>query len=161
MPIINRQRIAAYGLCLRDDQILLAHFVSPRGERRHWTMPGGGVEQGEDPYDAVVREVEEETGYAVAVDRLLGVDSRRLRVAGGGPDGTDLHHVAVYYEVHIIGGELRHEVGGSTDFVAWHPLTEVSTLERAVIIDVALELYRTRPATGHVTPIPVDGLLRF
>jgi len=36
---------------------------------------GGKVEHAEDPFDAVIREVAEETGFE-AVERLLGVDSR-------------------------------------------------------------------------------------
>ncbi|WP_308159672.1 NUDIX domain-containing protein [Micromonospora sp. C81] len=49
-------------MCLRDEDLLLARWVSPDGARRHWTLPGGGVEHAEDPFDAVVREVTEETG---------------------------------------------------------------------------------------------------
>jgi ADP-ribose pyrophosphatase YjhB (NUDIX family) len=43
------------------------------------------VEHGEDPYDAVVREVAEETGYQVLVEQPLGVDSRPQRVGWEGP----------------------------------------------------------------------------
>jgi ADP-ribose pyrophosphatase YjhB (NUDIX family) len=50
-------RLAAYGVCLRQDRMLLARYVSPDGARRHWTLPGGKVEHGEDPCDAVAREV--------------------------------------------------------------------------------------------------------
>src|SRR5215217_6618248 len=108
--ISRRLRVGAYGLCLRDDHILLARFVSQHGGR-YWTLPGGGIEHAEDPYDAVVREVAEETGYTVVVSRLLGVDSRTWRT----PDDVELHGIGVFYEIHIVGGELRHEVGGSTD----------------------------------------------
>lgn len=46
------------------------------GQRRngdHWGQPGGGLEAGEAPWQGVVREVREETGLAVAVERLAGV----------------------------------------------------------------------------------------
>ncbi|MEU8131144.1 NUDIX domain-containing protein [Micromonospora sp. NPDC049049] len=42
---------------------------------------GGKVEQAEDPFDAVVREVAEETGCVSVVERLLGVDSRVIPAA--------------------------------------------------------------------------------
>jgi 8-oxo-dGTP diphosphatase len=158
MPQV-RQRLAAYGVCVRGERILLARFVA-QDARKHWTLPGGKVEHGEDPYDAVVREVAEETGYAVAVDELLGVNSRRRVVPWGAPDGTDMQFVGLFYRVRITGGELRDEVGGSTDQAGWTDLAEVSTLERSVIIDIGLELDRTRPADGHIAPIEVAGLLR-
>lgn len=37
-----------------------------------WNLPGGGAEHGESPWEAVVREVEEETGLVVEVERLAG-----------------------------------------------------------------------------------------
>jgi 8-oxo-dGTP pyrophosphatase MutT (NUDIX family) len=85
----QRLRLAAYAVCLRQDRLLLARYVSPDGAQRHWTLPGGKVEHAEDPYDAVVREVAEETGYQVEVERLLGVDSRPRHADWGGPRGTE------------------------------------------------------------------------
>jgi 8-oxo-dGTP diphosphatase len=68
--------------------------------------------------------------------------------------------VCIIYRVQIIAGKLRSEIGGSTDLAAWVPMTEVTSLERAFLIDTALELERTRPPSGHVEPVPVSGLLR-
>ncbi|SNY45301.1 NUDIX hydrolase [Paractinoplanes atraurantiacus] len=153
------QRLAAYALCLRDDHILLAHWASPDGTRDHWTLPGGGVDEQEDPYDAVVRELEEETGYTAEVSALLGVDSRTIVMNYSDPPGQLLHAVGLLYEATVTGGALRDEIGGSTDMARWIPLAEVPTLERATIIDVGLALLRERPRTGHVPPIPTGGLL--
>jgi 8-oxo-dGTP diphosphatase len=153
-------RLAAYGVCRRQDQTLLARYVSPDGTQRHWTLPGGKVEHGEDPCAAVVRECAEETGYQVAVEQLLGVDSRAHHVSWGSRRGAELHRVSIIYRVQITGGELRSETGGSTDLAAWVPVTEVTSLERAFLIDTALELERTRPPSGHVEPVSIRGLLR-
>jgi 8-oxo-dGTP diphosphatase len=154
-------RLAAYGVCRRQEQLLLARYVSPDGAERHWTLPGGKVEHGEDPCDAVVREVAEETGYQVAVDQLLGLDSHAGHVSWGGRRGADLHRVSIIYRVQITGGELRSETEGSTDLAAWIPATRMPSLERTFLIDTALELERTRPPSGHVEPVPVRGLLRY
>lgn len=124
----QRLKVAAYGVCLRDGRMLLARYVSPDGANRHWTLPGGKVEHAEDPYDAVVREVREETGYRVAVERLLGVDSRSRQVDWGIPGGAELHSVGVYYRVRVTDGELRHEIGGSTDLAGWIPVADVPGL---------------------------------
>ena len=67
----QRRRIAAYGLC-RDDEgrVLLVRASERSANAGRWFLPGGGVEHGEHPADAVVREFAEETGLRVAV---LGV----------------------------------------------------------------------------------------
>ncbi len=72
----------------------------------------------------------------------------------------ELHNLGVFYRVRVIGGELRHETGGSTDLTQWIPMTEVSALERSIVIDIGLELHRSAPPSGHVEPIQVAGLLR-
>jgi len=64
-------RLAAYAVCLEGGRVLLARHVPPKGES-NWTLPGGRVEHAEDPFDAVIREVAEETGCDAVVDRLLG-----------------------------------------------------------------------------------------
>ncbi|MBL1080665.1 NUDIX hydrolase [Streptomyces actinomycinicus] len=151
-------RVAAYAVCVRDGQILLARSPAPDGTPE-WVLPGGGMEHGENPYDTVRREVTEETGYRIEVTGLLGVDSRRHLFRGRGPRRrTDHHALRLIYTGEIIGGELRHEVGGSTDFAAWQDLSVLSDLNRVRLVDVALRLWRERPANGHLAaedrPLP-------
>lgn len=40
-------------------------------ERYVWTVPGGAIEPGETSLDAAVREVKEETGLEVAIERMI------------------------------------------------------------------------------------------
>ena len=155
MPDLT-SRLAAYAVCLRPgsgegDEILLARWGSRDRTDRHWTLPGGKVEHGEDPIDGVVREVKEETGYDVEVEALLGVDSRQPR--------PEHHNIGVYYLVRIVGGELRHETDGSTDLAEWVRQDEVAKRSRSGLVDIGRELARQRPATGHVDPIPIAGLI--
>jgi len=42
------------------------------------------------------------------------------------------------FEAQIVGGELTHEVGGTTDEAAWIPIPEVGCLERVELVDIAL-----------------------
>src|SRR5689334_3384007 len=53
----------------RHNRILLVHQL----DTDLWTTPGGGVDPGETPADAVAREVWEETGFEVEPVRILGV----------------------------------------------------------------------------------------
>lgn len=147
-------RLAAYAVCLDDGRVLLAHF-----QGSHWTLPGGRVEHGEDPYDTVVREVLEETGCDAVVTRLLGVDSRVIP-AGEALAGSEHQNVGIFYEARITGGTLRPEPNGETAGSEWTPLESVAGLPRSSLVDVGLALARERPATGHVAPVPVNGLLR-
>ena len=133
-------RVAAYAVIVDARGMLLAHWHD--GPRAAWTLPGGGLEAGEDPADAVVREVREETGFDVVVDELLGIHSRvipgRQRIAPGaaGP----LHTLRIVYRARVVDGELRDEVGGSTDRAAWFALDAVEDLHRVQLVDLAREM---------------------
>ncbi|MEU8895871.1 NUDIX domain-containing protein [Nocardia sp. NPDC048505] len=151
-------RIAAYGVCLEQGRVLLVRDVAPDGEGT-WTLPGGRVEHTEDPFDAVIRELREETGHDGVVDRLLGVDSRVIpaAVAHG---GVAHQNIGIFYRLRITGGRLRAEPDGSTIDPTWTPLGEVGALRRSALVDTGLTLARTLPPTGHVAATPVGGLVQ-
>ncbi|WP_063058980.1 NUDIX hydrolase [Nocardia sienata] len=153
-------RLAAYAVCVDGERVLLVRHVSPAGDTT-WTLPGGRVEHTEDPFDTVAREFAEETGCAAAVERLLGVDSRVIPAAERAvPGGPDHQNVGIFYQVRIAGGRLRPEPDGRTVDPTWTPMGEVVSLPRSSLVDIGLALFRTRPATGHVAPVPVTGSVR-
>lgn len=116
VSVTAKQRIAAYGILVDDTgRLLLVRAASYLTVAGRWFLPGGGVEHGETPVDALRREVHEETGLAVGEATLLGVLSDTWRI----PDGTDLHTVRLVYRVHDWRGELRPEAAGSSDEAAW------------------------------------------
>ncbi|MCQ1577599.1 NUDIX hydrolase [Streptomyces parvus] len=154
------RRLAAYAVCIEDGRVLLALAVGPDGDRT-WTLPGGGVEHAEDPYDAVIREVAEETGLAAVVERLLGVDSRVIPVGERRlPGAPELQNVGIFYRVRVTGGRLRPEPNGDTAESVWTPLSEVARLRRSSLVDIGIALAQSLPATGHVEPVPVGGLVQ-
>jgi len=132
-------RVAAYAVIVDDDdRVLLARWIE--GRRVSWTMPGGGLEPGEDPEAAARREVHEETGYKVVIEELLGIHSRvipaRRRVTSGATE--PLHTLRIVYRARITGGRLRFEKNGSTDMAAWCRLDEIRGLPRVRLVDIAL-----------------------
>jgi 8-oxo-dGTP diphosphatase len=139
-PRDHDTRTGAYAVLVDGtERILLALWNE--GLSPAWTLPGGGVESGETPEDAAVREVREETGYEVELVRLLGEDTFVVP-AGERMDGSDrpLRGIRVVFEGRIVGGELTHEVGGTTDRAAWIPISDVAGLERVDLVDAALRL---------------------
>ena len=132
----QRTRVGAYVVIVRDGAVLLVRFT--RGGR--WTLPGGGLDHGEDPRDAAVREVAEETGLDVRLGALLDVDSTCWDEVDGRP--ADVHALRIRYTGEIIGGVLRGEVGGSSDHAAWIPLARIPELDRSCMIDIALSAAR-------------------
>jgi 8-oxo-dGTP pyrophosphatase MutT (NUDIX family) len=147
-------RLAAYAVCIEDGRVLLAHHMS-----KSWTLPGGRVEHAEDPFASVIREVAEETGCDAVVERLLGVDSRVIPAVESRL-GSEHQNVGIFYGVRITGGQLRPEPDGVTTESVWTPIPEVASLRRSSLVDIGLALAHSVPATGHVSPILVGGLIQ-
>ncbi|MEV7279834.1 NUDIX domain-containing protein [Streptomyces sp. NPDC093111] len=151
-------RLAAYAVCVEDGRVLLAR-QAPRSGNSTWTLPGGRVEHGEDPFDAVIREVAEETGCMAVVDRLLGVDSRVIPAAEARA-GVEHQNVGVFYRVRITGGRLRPEPNGEVAESVWTRIPDIACLRRSSLVDIGLSLAQALPATGHIEPVPVGGLIQ-
>src|SRR6185295_4301140 len=76
IPPNRRTRIGSYSLCLDDEgRILLARLSALEVDVGAWTMPGGGINFGEHPDAAAVRELEEETGLIGEIEEVAGIFS--------------------------------------------------------------------------------------
>ncbi len=92
-----------------------------------WTLPGGGVEFGEHPEAAAIRELSEETGLVGSITELLAVDSMH-RPARAGENVADYHSIRIIYRTAVEAGEVVHEVDNSTDRAAWCTQQELATM---------------------------------
>ena len=97
-------RAGAFG-CIFDerDRVLLCH----RRDIDAWNLPGGGVEDGETPWDATVREIREEVGVDAEIVRITGlywkpgsdelVFNFECRITGGSPTTSEEADAVDYF----------------------------------------------------------------
>lgn len=143
------QRLAAYAVIVRDDQILLARLAEKVTTKELWSLPGGGVDHGEDPRDAVVREVYEETGLRAEVDLTAHVFSMHVADSWRRGRRVDAHSVRIVYEGWVPADSPSPrvtEVDGSTAEAAWKPLADVldGTVPTVGLVNEALASYQIR-----------------
>ena len=135
----RRQRLGAYAVCIEDGRLLLVRLAEGPADRP-WTLPGGGLDHGEDPADGALRELVEETGFRGRIVRLLGIHSWRGPWRPEPEIEIDFHVVRIVYQVEVVGGTLRHEVDGSTDRAEWIALDRIADLDRVDLVDIGLRL---------------------
>lgn len=86
-----------------------------------WGTPGGALDPGENPADAIVREVREELGVEVEPERVLAVYSFNVTY----PHGDQVAYSSVAFRCRIVSGEL-HSADGEILEWDWIPPAEVA-----------------------------------
>jgi ADP-ribose pyrophosphatase YjhB (NUDIX family) len=124
----GRTRLGSYSLCVDEaGRLLLARLSAVEVEYGAWTLPGGGVDFGEHPDAAAIRELEEETGLVGEIEGIAGIFSH-LYERSRWARGADLHFLGVVYRMRVVGGDLRDEVDGTTDAAGWFSRGEIADL---------------------------------
>ena len=124
-------RPGAYAILPRDGKVLVTYQGAPHEE---FQLPGGGIDPGEGPLEALHREVLEETGYRIAAPRKIGIFRRFVYMPDYGfyaekvchiylarpvrPHGppTESGHIAVWLDPVVALAELAND--GDADFLA-------------------------------------------
>jgi nucleoside triphosphatase len=88
MRTIDRKIVGAF-IFSSDDKILLCKMAAGGAYEGQWVVPGGGVDPGETPETAVIREVQEEVGIPLDVAGVRplkghGADTREKTLRGSG-----------------------------------------------------------------------------
>jgi 8-oxo-dGTP pyrophosphatase MutT (NUDIX family) len=127
---VRHQRVAAYAVVTSTRGFLMTQFSDRTGAPGQWGLPGGGLEPGESPEVAVVREVWEESGQVIEVSDLASITTRHW--VGPAPTGQleDFHAVRVIYRAVCPEptDPVVHDVGGTTAAAAWWPEADLDLL---------------------------------
>ena len=102
--------------------LLVERAVEP--SKGKWSVPGGSVEWGEPLAEALKREVREETGLEIEVEKVAGVFDLIIRNEAGKPQ---YHYVIVDFFACVIGGELV--PGDDAAKARWVPVEELDNYE--------------------------------
>jgi 8-oxo-dGTP pyrophosphatase MutT (NUDIX family) len=134
----RRNRIGAYGLATGERGVLLARVADGYPGAGRWTLPGGGVDHGEHPHDALVREFHEETGLPAQRGAFLLTDSHHLV---DDRRGDDLHLLRFVWRVTVPQDvePAVQEVDGSTELARWVDLEELPSLRLLSVAALAIE----------------------
>ncbi|WGT46663.1 NUDIX hydrolase [Tessaracoccus lacteus] len=148
----RHQRLGAYALVFSERGILGTVNSSATRVPGTWALPGGGIDSGESPSEAVLREIYEETGQDTEIDRVLSLESEHW--VGRSMAGVleDFHALRVIYSAVCDNptDPVVHDVGGSTLRSAWVPLRSWRSLHwtnssRALLSQFA----RRHPRSSH------------
>lgn len=161
---VKVRRISAYALIVDSDETtphVLLSKLNHGPARGKWNLVGGGIQHGEDPLAAVVREIKEESGITVAADepRLLTVLSEHV------VHRADHHHDQRYHPVapreqledfHLIGiiyfAQLKTRTtckvdgdGDSSDGCRWFSVDEVMHDTKDRFVTFAAQALAAKP----------------
>lgn len=132
-----------YGICVESGKLLVINKNGGPYINRY-DLPGGSLEEGETLAAAMRREFCEETGLEIELVKNIGVTDFKLPWLW--KEFTALHHVAVYYLVKAIGGELAipEQFSGQDSLGAvWVSEDEVSSANASPLVLKAFEWLKT------------------
>ncbi len=122
---VPKQRVAAYALVRSQCGLLATEFSDRTGSPGRWGLPGGGIEESEDPAAAALRETVEETDQRITLGELAAVQTSHW--IGRSPRGViqDFHAIRLVYLA-----ECSHpttprvlDIDGTTASARWVPIT--------------------------------------
>ncbi len=128
--LVVRQRVAGYAVVLSARGLLATEFSDRTAIAGRWGMPGGGLDDHEQPEAAVLREVMEETSQIVSLGELIKVHTSRW--IGRNPHGKveDFHAVRLIYrgDCETPTDPIVLDSGGTTRSARWVPVDAWETL---------------------------------
>jgi 8-oxo-dGTP diphosphatase len=126
-------RPAAYAVVLHEGKLLLSKQFGT------FHLPGGAIELGETPQEAVIREVKEETGFIVENPRLIEVQNSFFTWKDE-TEEVHYHALLLFYRCHFVGGEasieeMEEATMGFGDMPEWIPFEKLESIQRGSTFD--------------------------
>lgn len=123
--------LGVYGILIEAGKILL--IKKSRGPHKgKWDLPGGTIEFGEEPYEALIREFHEETGLTDLQGNIKTATSYTMIYPYKEDQLEELHHIGIIYSVELLNNNytLRTDGDGQDALEArWIPIGELEGLE--------------------------------
>lgn len=119
-----------------DGRVLLTR----RADTGRWALVGGIPEPGEEPAQAMAREILEETGVEAEVQRLASVAATPVKTY---PNGDQVQFLALTFRFRQVGGEARVADDENLD-VGWFAMDDLPELDAVAIA----RLHACRSETG-------------
>ena len=120
----QRFNYRAAGIMIENGHVLLHKQV----DDSYWALPGGGIELGESSEETIVREMKEELGYDVEVERTVWMAETFFEHRGDA-----MHEVAFYYLLKIKDLHFREGpfdgLEGERLIYQWIPIDELENIE--------------------------------
>ncbi|KEK24181.1 NUDIX hydrolase [Bacillus gaemokensis] len=99
-------------------------LLQKRGDNEAWGFPGGAMEIGESAEETAIREIEEETGYTVQIEELMGVYTKYFHIY---PNGDRAQTIGIFFRCFITGGSKKID-GEETLDLKFFPLNQMPVL---------------------------------
>mgnify|MGYP006421381643 FL=1 len=124
----------------KEGKILLQQRNDPAIATAHgkWEFPGGKIDFGESPEEALIRECQEEIGCDVLIKKILPQIQSKVWARAG---GNQIHVIVMCYEAQIVSGNPR-PMDQEVSDVNWFTKQEIKKLDTLVGIEDFIDLLK-------------------
>lgn len=111
-------KVGVGAVILDENNRILLVLRKKSPEAGCWSLPGGKVEYMETVENAVIREINEELGIDIVIERLLCVTNHIIQ-------SENVHWVAPTFVAHIVNGKVQNKEPHALQEVQWFPIDDI------------------------------------
>ncbi|MGM1048125.1 MAG: NUDIX domain-containing protein [Bacillota bacterium] len=111
-------KVGVGAVILDENSRILLVLRKKSPEAGYWSLPGGKVEYMETVENAVIREIKEELGIDIEIERLLCVTNHIVQ-------SENVHWVAPTFVARIINGNVENREPHALQEVQWFPIDDI------------------------------------